>query len=45
MVMPVLLKKNEMHIFMSQRRQAEVYEFLFHLVQKSFPLPIVCGTK
>jgi hypothetical protein len=29
--------EKEMHIFMSQRRQAEVYEFIFHVVQKIFP--------
>jgi hypothetical protein len=37
----LLNKKNEMHIFMSQRRQAEVYEFLYYLVQKRFPVLIV----
>jgi hypothetical protein len=34
-------KENEMHIFMSQRRQGEEYELLFHVVQRRFPLPIV----
>jgi hypothetical protein len=27
---------NEMHIFMFQRRQAEVCEFIFYVVQKRF---------
>jgi hypothetical protein len=29
---------NVMHIFMPQRRQAEVYEFIFYMVQKKFQI-------
>jgi hypothetical protein len=32
-----------LHIFMSQMRQAELYEFIFYVVQKRFPNGWISG--
>ena len=35
--------EKEMHIFMSLKRQAEVYEFIFYVVQQRFPNGWISG--